>query len=45
MLQFDHRNGGQHDLGFSMLAFEDSQEFTYRFGLTLGGDQHPGVED
>jgi hypothetical protein len=45
VLQFDHRNGREHDFVFSMLAFECGQQFTYRPSVTLGGDQHPGVED
>jgi hypothetical protein len=45
VLQFDHGDDREHDLGFAVLVFECGQQFAYRLGVTLGGDQHPGVED
>jgi hypothetical protein len=45
MLQFDHGNGRKHDLCLSVFVFECGQQLTYRSGVTLGADQHPGVED
>jgi hypothetical protein len=45
VFQFDDGNGGEHDFGFSVLVFEYRQQFTDRLGVSLGGDQHPGVED
>jgi hypothetical protein len=35
VLQFDHRDGRQHDLGFAVLVFECGQQFAYRLGVTL----------
>ena len=45
VFQLDHGNGREHDFGFSVLAFEDGQQLTYRPGVTLASDQHPRVED
>lgn len=45
VFQFDHGNGREHDFGLAVLTFECRQQFAYRSGVTLGGDQHPGVED
>ena len=35
----------EHDLSLPVLLFKYGQQFAYRLGVTLGGDQHPGVED
>jgi hypothetical protein len=35
----------EHDLGFSVHIFECDQQFTHWPRVTLGGDQHPGLED
>ena len=45
MLPFDHGNGREHDLGFSVLVFECGQQLTHWPGVALGGDQHAGVKD
>jgi|HubBroStandDraft_6_1064221.scaffolds.fasta_scaffold1422647_2 hypothetical protein len=45
VLQFDHSYGREHDVGFSLLLFECEEQIANRSGLTLGIDQHPGVED
>lgn len=45
VLQFDHGNGRQHDLGFSVLVFERGEQFTHRSGVALSGDQHAGIKD
>jgi hypothetical protein len=45
VLQFDHGYAREHDLGFSVLAFERGQQLTHRPGVALGGYQHSGVED
>jgi hypothetical protein len=45
VLQFDYGNGRKHDVGFSVLPFQRSQQFAHRPDVTLGGDQHAGVED
>jgi hypothetical protein len=45
VLQFDHSNGGEYDFGFAVHLFKPGQQFTHRFGITLGGNEHAGVED
>ncbi len=45
VLQLDHGYGREHNFGFPVLVFEYRQQFAYRLGVTLGGDQHSGVED
>ncbi|MDR3698097.1 MAG: hypothetical protein P4L56_00595 [Candidatus Sulfopaludibacter sp.] len=45
VLQFDHGNGREHDFGLSVFVFQCGQQRTYRLGVTLGGDQHPGVQN
>ena len=45
VFQFDHGNGREHDFRLAVLTFECRQQFAYRSGVTLGGYQHPGVED
>jgi hypothetical protein len=45
MFQFNHGDGREYDFSFSVLMFEFGQEFTHRLGVTLSGDQNPGVED
>jgi hypothetical protein len=37
--------GREHDFGLSALAFEFGQQLTHGLSVTLGGDQHSGVED
>ena len=45
VFQFDHGNGRERDFGLAVLAFECCQQFAYRSGVTLAGDQYPGVQD
>ena len=45
VLQFDYGNGREHDFRFTVHLFERGQQFTDGSGITLGGDQHAGVED
>ncbi|MGB7759901.1 MAG: hypothetical protein WBL61_08735 [Bryobacteraceae bacterium] len=45
VLQFNHGNRREHDLGFSALLFDRRKQAAYRFGFTLGDDQHTGIED
>jgi hypothetical protein len=45
VLQLDHGNRRDYNLGFSALLFESQKQTADWSGVTLGGDQHTRVED
>ena len=45
VLQLDHGDRGDDNLGFSVFLFEVQEQIADRFRFTLGGDQHARVED
>ena len=45
VLQFDNCDRTQEDLVFPVKARETGQQLTYRLAISLGGDQHSGVQN
>jgi hypothetical protein len=45
MLQLDHGDGGEHDFGFTVDLFQGNQQVTHRSGVTLGDDEHTGIQN